>query len=259
MNRVIMSYAFLSNIAYPGFILSFAIIIFMRIQQLYRKPPGFDRRDRGKERPDRHRPRERRGIDRRAHRHLHHHEGQRRGSQHRNAGPGVKPGRDGRHHRGSLELHPADRRQCRAPGRDRAFEPRNHHRIHKRHRAHHRGGPVRGVAGRQEPGGVRGDNRPSGHDPRRDDQRPGILGGGEGYRQHHQRYRGADQPPLTQRGHRGSARRRLRPGIRRRRRRDRQARRQFRRAGEIDPDHSRRRGPATSTGRRSLSSAPRNQ
>jgi methyl-accepting chemotaxis protein len=36
MNRVIMSYAFLSNIAYPGFILSFAIIIFMRIQQLYR-------------------------------------------------------------------------------------------------------------------------------------------------------------------------------------------------------------------------------
>ncbi len=36
MNRVLMSYAFLSNIAYPGFILSFAIIIFMRIQALYR-------------------------------------------------------------------------------------------------------------------------------------------------------------------------------------------------------------------------------
>ena len=35
MNRVIMSYAFLSNIAYPGFILSFVIIIFKRIQQLY--------------------------------------------------------------------------------------------------------------------------------------------------------------------------------------------------------------------------------
>ncbi|HNR89986.1 MAG TPA: methyl-accepting chemotaxis protein [Spirochaetota bacterium] len=31
MNRVIMSYAFMSNIAYPGFILSFAIIIFRRI------------------------------------------------------------------------------------------------------------------------------------------------------------------------------------------------------------------------------------
>lgn len=35
MNRIIMSYAFMSNIAYPGFILSFAIIIFRRIQQLY--------------------------------------------------------------------------------------------------------------------------------------------------------------------------------------------------------------------------------
>ena len=35
MNRIIMSYAFLSNIAYPGFILSFVIIIFKRIQQLY--------------------------------------------------------------------------------------------------------------------------------------------------------------------------------------------------------------------------------
>ncbi len=35
MNGIIMSYAFLSNIAYPGFILSFAIIVFMRIQKLY--------------------------------------------------------------------------------------------------------------------------------------------------------------------------------------------------------------------------------
>jgi len=34
MNRVIMSYAFLSNLAYPGFILSFALIIFMRVSEM---------------------------------------------------------------------------------------------------------------------------------------------------------------------------------------------------------------------------------
>ena len=34
MNRIIMSYAFLSNIAYPGFILSFAIIIIRRVMIL---------------------------------------------------------------------------------------------------------------------------------------------------------------------------------------------------------------------------------
>ena len=37
MNRVIMSYAFMSNIAYPGFILSFAIIIFRRVAILNRQ------------------------------------------------------------------------------------------------------------------------------------------------------------------------------------------------------------------------------
>ena len=37
MNRVIMSYAFMSNIAYPGFILSFAIIIFRRVAIMNRQ------------------------------------------------------------------------------------------------------------------------------------------------------------------------------------------------------------------------------
>ncbi len=37
MNRIILSYAFLSNIAYPGFIISFAIVLFQRIARISRE------------------------------------------------------------------------------------------------------------------------------------------------------------------------------------------------------------------------------